>query len=328
VKAIFSIKGAKLAKQIAIMDHMIEISTRIFELGQKFLELKTIEKQKALQKDAVEVARKRLAYAKSRQSRGAATLLEVEESIHNLREAEALREKLAVERASIIESLKHFAGLEPELKLDVNSEEAGRQVLKDFNPKTVGLEQARANSLELKIQKKREKLQDWNVILAYSKYIPTLDIGVKTADLAQPKIEGAQQYVPYIGVQLPIWTVFKRSRNVLRQKRILRQIKAKTRIGEANLNIQLQEAQGKLQIAAIEMEVARSKEKLADLEVRQQEIRYKSITKPLSVLLDARFKYFEAKREMLSKIGEYELTALRICHISGQLFKRYVRVEP
>jgi len=331
LRSFFNLKARKEFTRIANTVHLITISEGIYKLAKKFIDLETNDKLDACQDELVATARQKLTFVQKRYSMGEETALGVEIAAQRLAMAQAEKEQRLAAQKAVLDGMKYFFGLKPIQRLDINFLDAGRQVLGRFDPVHADLKQVKANSLELKIQKLKEELQDWNIILAYSKYVPVLTFGVKTSDLTSPEspsYEGQQQFYTYVGANLVLWDGFKRSRNVSRQKKILRQFKAETKMKETDLVITWLKAQNRLREAEMKLLRARSLEKLARLRVKQAEISYNSNSRPFSGLLDSRIDLLEAKKKALSENHSYEFVALDIYHLSGELFKSHVNVAP
>ncbi|MCP4666675.1 MAG: TolC family protein [Deltaproteobacteria bacterium] len=328
IKSFFSLKAKELVKEIAILAHLQVIDKGVHKLAEKLLELDMLNRLAVGQDKVVALNRQHLTYVQKLHSTGAATLLQVQTAAQRLAVVQAEVEKLSATKSALLEGLKFSLGLKPIQRLDLNLKETRHQILGPFDPKNATLEQARSHSFLLKIQKQKEELQDWQIILAYAKYFPTINFGWRTSDLAQENVEGQQDFFAFVGADLPLWDGFSRYRNISRQKEKMRQSVNQTKVKDADFRRTWRAAQKELQEAEINMNLARISEKLARLEERQSEIRYKSDNLSLPKLLESRNKHLKAQTSTLSKTQEYEAAVLKIRHLSGDLFQTYVNVEP
>ncbi len=325
-KSYFSLKARKLITQIAILRHQAVISEGIHDLAKKFLEIDTLDRIMACQEKLVALNRQKLTFVQERHQVGAASLLEVRLAAQELELVQAERERIASSKASVRSGMYSFLGLKPAHRLDLNLREARRQVLGEFDPASASQEQAFSYSHELKIQELKKQLQELNIILAYTKYIPTLSMGVSTPGLTDSKREN--DYYVSVGASVPIWQGFSRSRDISRQRKILRQFETEAEVKEKQLGIQWQSTMRALRNTEIDLKVAQSSEELVRLKVRQSEIRYKSNTQPLSVLLNSRIAHLDAQKKRHWKKHDFYLSVLEIRHLSGDLFHSNVNVAP
>ena len=93
--AYFTLQAQKLVTQVAILTHLQMISLGLEHLGEFYLELDSLHKQAACQKDLVQVARENLTYAENRLSIGTGTSLEVKVARQQLELAVGEQEGIA-----------------------------------------------------------------------------------------------------------------------------------------------------------------------------------------------------------------------------------------
>jgi outer membrane protein TolC len=127
-----------------------------------------------------------------------------------------------------------------------------------------------------------------------------------------------------VGLDIPVWDGFKRIRNVSRQKTILRQIGLDKDMKEGDMADQWNTLQEDLKSAAGALKLAQSKEEVARLKERQAEIRYQSGGKTLDTWLDARNDAIEAQKITANKALEYDEYVLNLRKFSGDLGYSYV----
>ncbi len=325
LKSYFSLKARELITEVAILGHLNVIFNGIYDLAQKFLELEALHKAAAYGDKFVATAHEKLAFVEKRHNMGSASLLDVQVAAQQMAVARAERERLTDAHRLVLQEMRFFLGIKAGDKLDVDFEDARRQVLGGFDIKSAKLEQARANSIELKIQEVRKALQEWNITLAYAKYIPTLSFSVSTPDIAQSNLDGRDYYAS-INASMPLWEGMNRYRNIVRQKKIMKQIEADKEMKEGNLSIKWRTARSKLLNAEIDLKLAGSSEKLARLKEKQSKIRFNSNGRLLSTLLDSRMALIQEQKKVLSKTQNYVEALLAVRHLSGDLFNSHVKV--
>ena len=327
LRSYFTLKAQEQITRLAILAHLETIKEGIYRMAEGFIQLEHLEKVGSYQKKVEELAREDFDFVEKRHNLGSASLLEVQVAAQRLAVLQNEGEKLEIARASILDEFRGFLGVEEGGTINIDSTDASRQVLGDFDPATTSLEQAKTNSFLLTINKIKEKLQDWRITLAYSEYIPKISLTVKTPDVAQSSLQGTDYYAT-VNAQVPIWEGFKRSRDVTRQKKILKQFQSETEIKEGDISAEWQKAYRRLRNEEISLKLAESSEKLAGLKVQGTEIGYKSNQRTYSDLLESRIDHIRAQVNTLEKTKDLDLALLKLRHLSGDLFNSHVKVEP
>jgi len=317
----FLLQAQKMVTQMAIYGHMHTILQGLERVGKQFLELATMKRQAALQDDLVKACGDNLAYAANRLEIGTGTSLEVRVATQESESAKNEKERLEISQRRTLSSLKTFLGLKPEEPFNLDLHDASRQVLGSFNPAAATLEQAKDRSFELKIEKLRARMQEYNVSVAKTKVYPSILINAQTLNPLYSTSGG--MYVG-VGLDIPVWDGFKRIRNVSRQKTILRQIGLDKDMKEGDMADQWNTLQEDLKSAAGALKLAQSKEEVARLKERQAEIRYQSGGKTLDTWLDARNDAIEAQKITANKALEYDEYVLNLRKFSGDLGYSYV----
>ncbi len=317
----FLLQAQKIITQMAVYGHMVSILQGLQKVGNQFLELATMKRLAAVQDDLVKVSRDNLAYAANRVEIGTGTSLEVRLANQELEAAKDEKERLEISQRRTLGSLKTFLGLKPEDPVTLDLHDARHQVLGNFDPAAATLEQAKARSFDLKIEKLKTQIQEYNVSVAKTKVYPSILINAQTPNPLYTTSSGL--YVG-LGLDIPVWDGFKRIRNVSRQKTILRQIALEKDMKESDLADQWNELQEDLKGAAADMKLAQSKEEVARLKERQAEIRYQSGGKTLDTWLDARSDAIDAQKIAANKALQYDEYVLNLRKISGDLGYTYV----
>jgi len=321
LSSFFLLQAQKMLTQMAIYGHMESIIQGLERVGKQFLNLAVMKRQIAMQDDLVKMSRDNLAYAANRLNIGTGTSLEVRLATQELESAKNEMERLEIFQRRILSSLKTFLGLKPEEPFNLDLHDARRQVLGSFDPAAASLDQARDRSFELKIEKLKVKMQEYNVSIAKTRVYPSILLNAQTLNPLYSTSGG--MYVG-VGLDIPVWDGFKRIRDVSRQKTILRQIGLEKDMKEGDLADQWNTLQEDLKGAAGALKLAQSKEEVARLKERQAEIRYQSGGKTLDTWLDARNEAIEAQKITANRALEYDEYILNLRKISGDLGYSYV----
>ena len=320
--AYFSLQARKLATQAAILGHMGVISGGLQGLGNCYLQLDALQKQAGIQKDLIKLCQENLTYAENRVAIGTGTSLEVKMAQQQLQLARGGQEGIALAIKHTSTNLRYLLGWPANQDITPAFSDSRRQVLGNFNPATVTLEEAKTRSYELKGFEIYKQLQQYNIRLAIAKSLPTI---IYTAQTPDP-LSQSSSYGLYVGVglEIPVWDGFTRIRNVSRQKAVLTQIGAKKGEKENLLENKWFEAIGKMNEFSVAFKSAQSLEELARLKSQQQEVRYHSGEVPLSVFLESRIEVLKAQKTTLSFGVSYNQQVLKLRELSGDLGNTYV----
>lgn len=325
VENYFSLQARMVLTQMGILAHLQVISDFLERLGMGFLEIETLDRMMALQREIQGIAEQGLAYARSRWDSGGVSGLDVQMAERELELARLEADKLESAKATILEGIAGMVGL-GEKELVLNGEGARDRVLGPFDPVSVSLEEARRRSFELRIQSLKRELQEKNITLAYARFLPTFIWGVQTTDPFSVTDERGLFFS--VGLELPIWDGLKRYHNVSRQKTVLRQVEAEGRSKELGFDGKWSAARRKLEQTEAGLKLARSQESLAELKERQTAIGYNAGRQPFNVLAADRKALLESRRNVLTQVLERDKAVLTIRNLSGDLVREYVDTTP
>jgi outer membrane protein TolC len=322
VGAYFTLQAKKLATQAAILTHMGAISTGLQSLGSCYLRLDALHKQTGIQKDLIKLAQENLEYAENRVAIGTGTSLKVKMAQQQLQLAQGELEGIALAEKGTLANLRNLLGWPDNQSITPAFYDSRRQVLGNFTPTSVTLEQAKTRSYVLKSYEIFKQLQQYNIRLAKAKSLPNIIYTAQTPDpLSQSSSYGL--YVGF-GLEIPIWDGFTRIRNISRQKTILKQIGAKKGEKESLLENKWFNLLGNIQKTHVELKNAQALEELARLKSHQQEVRYHSGEVPLSVFLESRSEVLRARKNTIQRGVEYDLWVLEFRELTGDLGNTYV----
>jgi outer membrane protein TolC len=324
-EAYFTFQARKLITDMAIQAHLQIISDGLQRLGRIFLELESLGRLVSVQGDLLQVARQYLAYTEKRLSLGTGTSLEVKLAAQEMELVQAEKERLLASQRLLVENLRSFLGIKPSQEFTPDFKEARRQVLGQFDPAGVGLEQVMVRSHELKIQELKKQLQSYLITQAKTKLLPSILFGVQTPDPLS--LTDARGLYFSVGLEVPVWDGFTRWRNITRQKTILKQFGAERDVKEMDLSGKWRTALEEWRAAGAARKMAQAQEELGRLKERQGEIRYHSGGEQLPVFLDGRKGHLETQKLAVRKSLEYDLTVLNLRHLSGDLDHSYVQAS-
>jgi len=168
-------------------------------------------------------------------------------------------------------------------------------------------------------------MQEKNITLSYTRFLPVLTLGVQTTDPLSGEQESGLFFS--VGFELPLWDGLKRYHNVSRQKQILRQVDAESKAKDISFEARWTAAQRGLSDVAASLKIVHSQEKLAELRKRQTEISYNAGRIGLTDLLAVRRAVLENQKNLVRQSLEYDKSVLAVRALSGDLVRRYVDIK-
>jgi outer membrane protein TolC len=291
-----------------------------------FLELQALERIMVVQKESMRLSEQNLVYVQTRLESGGVSGLDLRVAEQEMEQARLELSKLEAAEATILEGLRGMLGFGVYDALKFNWDNAREQVLENFKPDDITLEEAHRASFDLRIQALKRELQEKNVTLAYTRFLPTFIWGVQTTDPFSSTEERGLFFS--VGLELPLWDGLKRYHNVSRQKTILRQYEAESKSKEVSFDSKWSAAQRKLEQTRASLKLAQSQQKVAELKERQTTISYNAGRQPLPTLAADRKALLESRKGVLSNALEHDKAVLVIRNLSGDLIRRYVDTTP
>lgn len=322
VEVYVNVQARKIITRIAVLVHLQAISDALQRLGIGYLELEKMENLEALQKEWIALARQSILFHRNRITTGGSSSLDLQWAEQELEVGDAEREKMVVARTTVLDGVKHLIGLQPDQMPDLSLHSVQEQVIDGFNPDMASLEEAKARSVDLKIQNLKVDLQKRNVTVAYARFMPNLLFGLTTTDPLSAQHDRGLFFS--VGFELPLWDGLKRLHNITRQKTILQQYHSENSLKETDLESKWKAAQEKLRSAKVQLKLANSQEKLASLRERQVRIGYNVGREDLATVLAEQRKHIEARKTVLTNQLEYEKAVLVLRNLSGHLLNSYV----
>lgn len=316
-----SLKAKKLITKIAVLAHLKVISAGLQRLGKAFLELDASQRLAQLQGTLVDLAQENLRYVRERQKLGEVTPMEVQIASQEVVVAQAERKTVEASQGQIREAIRNFLALESGQPLRLELNQTPRQVLAGFDPAQTSLEKAQDRDFDVRINQLSQELQSWRVALAKMKFMPSVNFIVETPDPVSSDINRGTFFS--VGVNFPIFQGFKRTRDIKRQKTILRQFASEEEMKATEIIQKWGEAEELLQTSATALELAEAQAELAELKERQAETLYRTGGENFSVFLAARQARIKAQKKAVQAALDHDLALLELRHLSGDLVYSY-----
>ena len=324
ISAGFSIKATKLVTEIAILGHMKTISEGLFKLGQMLVQLNLLDKLAVCQDELVAIENHEKNYLNNLLASGASNPLEIRIADQKLEISRLERDRIEAERIQIMDNLKAFLGVAPDQALKLNLENLKEQLLGHFSPTNVTVADVKTNSLDLKIQQQMEVISEYDVKLAWARFLPKFNMDVRTVDPIDTDDDDNSGMYTSVGFTWTVWDWGERWRNVDRKRAGVKKAQVKSNLISLKLGTDWRQEMAMQHRSLATLKVANAQVELAGLQKRQSEISYQAGSQPFPAYLQQIREYFNARKEALYKESEYVQSELDLRNLSGNLYKSYI----
>ncbi len=325
----FEVQARREMVNIAVLGHLKVIDKGLLRLGTDFLQLGLLKGQMDVIKEKEKLAAQYLDYAKTKATLDQGAGLDVKIAETKLSVVRAEEDKIKTTRSMITDDLKFILGVPFIQKVTLDTEDARRQVVGDFNPANVTDETLRSHSFDLKMHEYEKALQRKNIALSYVKFMPSFNFGFQTIDAlnsstSEEKDQGFPFY-PYVTFSVPLdwWT---KGRDVSRQYKKMGQLASEGKSKEFKLMSEFQQALAELRAANSEVTYAKANMDLAQLQAQQAQYRFENGQVEFDAIVDAMDNYLAAKQSLLLKELDRDTALLELRYICGDLQDRYINV--
>lgn len=316
LQAYFSIGAFKVMVERAALEHVKTINDGMYSLAQIYLSMQLWSRASLIHDEIIEASRQQKAFAVQRYNAGYGSTLDVLQAEREYENAINQKRKNETSHQRAFERLKSFLGAPREQALTLNLEDTVKQVTGEFNPRSITLETAKRNSLELQMRRLDKTLQGYQVRLAYAKFLPKYTLGLSREYSA---LSNSDVFVASVGLSIPVLDWGERYRGVIREKRRVVQAKAEERIKTLDFEHEFYTAKGAVDDASEELKVVATTKEIAGLERQRAEIMYRSGSIEFPEFTRTVERDLEARLVALSKEFEYDQAVLKLRYVSGDL---------
>lgn len=323
----FNHKAARLLQDIALSTHQMAVEKRGEQIGAALLRLDSLEKVRERQAANVDLAKQLTAFRRASQG-AAADRLETAKALHQERAAQAALDKTDASIASLLLSLKLMLGVDLDRQLKVRGESA-RDVLqseKASNSLATGdWAEVWEKTLEARITRVTLRLQDYNIMMAWAKYLPTVTMELITANPTSDyaTYSSKDDIFARIYFSLPLFDWGERSRGVDSAR--LQKAKAAQRgkLGRLSFSQQWNNQWLDMKLARANEEFAREKLSVARLEAEKAALEHASGNLPFDSVVSAKTQVINEEIALEEASLQLRINELSAWMLSGKFRKRF-----
>jgi hypothetical protein len=327
VAGFFTHKASLLMEDIALLTHKTALEKKAGRIGEAILSLQNREKLRDLQKTRLAQAKQFSAYQKAKEG-PIPNPLEQAKAEHFEKRIAAELEKTEASSASLLLSLKVLTGLDLDRKLSIDPASLNKMldadgasaVLTKHPWESVWLASPESTMFKLAL-----KLRDYDVMLSWTRYLPSVNMDVYAANPTSDYATYSTKDDIFLNITftMPLLDWGERERGLqgsrLRKLQELQRAKA-ARTGFA---AGWQEAWNEYRMAAGSYEAARNKVAALALDEQRAELQYRSGEVDFSVVDNIRTRLYEEELAMLDAEMQLKLREFFNWLLSGNFRRRY-----
>lgn len=325
VMTYFNHQVQRIMVNLAISTHRKAIGAAIKDIAEIYLKLEAQRQIMEAQKSMLPLAKKLSAYWKQVEAVDGRQGVSLTLARQKEREAELKIERTQVQDVMLRTKLKILAGVDANQKLNLDTSDAG-SILAKFDGKKMNWEERWPLTEDELLVRSQVKLQDYNIMVAWAKYVPDMSVSVNNnppAGQYQPA-RGQEDTFVHLTFDFPLLDWGSRYRGV----QTARMQKAKAFQEQARLrtkysNVWL-EAHQRLNLAETSLKLAKNTLEVAEMEAKEAEINFREGIDPFpavaarkETLITARIAYYQAELD-------FSIAKLDWMDVANSLQERYL----
>ena len=324
----FSHEASMIMQNIAILTHQKAIETMAEQIGEILLRLELQAAIRQKQEILPELARKAEAYWRTAKSDPEYDSIELARAIQKQKQSQAILDKTDAEMASQRLNLKLLLGLDPTHTLNLES-----SFPKMFNTKSMGFDQAGASNwepaweanTETRISQLSLRLQDFNIMLAWSRYLPEAGVDIFSGNPVSGYVDNSSEgdVFAVLKLSIPLLDYGNRSRGV--EEARLQKTKSKESVRQYRLNFAHRWTQADQRLNLLKATRALTEENLvlAKLEAKRATIEFESGQSSFAQVLEGQEKVTQEEIRVAEALFNLRRQKLNRHFMSGDFSHRF-----
>ena len=288
----FTYRAQRLMQDVALSTHQKAVEKRGEQIGVALLRLENLERVRERQAARLALTKQLVAFQQANQG-AAGDRLETASARHQEKAAQAALEKTDAAMASLYLSLKLMLGVDLDRQIKARGGSVGEVLQSDKASAALATNQWAEiwnASLDARIARATLQLQDYNIMLAWSKYLPNVTMEVVTAnpDSSYASYSSKDDVFVHLYFTLPLFDWGERSRGVDSARLQKSQAAQRGKLGRLTFAQQWKEEWLNMKMARADLDFARERLAVAKLEAQKASLQHASGEVPFNALVSAR----------------------------------------
>jgi outer membrane protein TolC len=327
VASYFTHKASLLMEEIALLTHKTALEKKAGQIGEAVLSLQSRQKLRDLQKARLEQAKQFSAYQKAKEG-PAPNPLEQAKAAHFEKRIAAELEKTEASASSLLLSLKVMTGLDLDRKLNIDPTSLNKMLDADSASAVLtkhSWESVWQASPESAMFKLALKLRDYDILLSWTRYLPSMSMDVYAANPTSDYATYSTKDDIFLNITftLPLLDWGERERGLQGSRLRKLQEQQRARAARTAFAAGWQAGWNEYRMAAGSYEAARNKVAALALDEQRAELQYRSGQIDFSVVDNIRTRLYEEELAMLEAETQLKLREFSNWLLSGNFRRRY-----
>ena len=326
VAAHFSYEARQLMEKLAVLTHCKAVENLAGRIGEVLVRLDTLDRMSVVQNRRPLLADTAVHYFSLLEPGQEEQSLEYARARQQVRVARAMVEKTKAEKRMLLSSLKLLLGIPPEEQLRVGGPGAIMEHLPDTDGNNAW-ETAWEDGVDKRMLEVGLKLQDFNILLAWSRFMPDTNLDVFTAN-ADSSFSGSSEDDVFTsaGLSFPVMDWGNRARGV--QEARLQKTHFAVRERQSRSDFAATWAHGRQEYEALLAEQALQEEnlELAKLETRKAKIEYENAVGTMSQVIEKEGREIDAEIRLVELQGHLNQWRIKAIIAGGYLTRNLVNM--
>ncbi len=323
----FTLAAREIITRIAMLEHLKATAQSLFSLADTLLQIVALDQKNTVYEKMRELSEKKLNYIRQRSQNGTAPPIELEIAAQEHTVVISEQQANTIQRDALLNGLCISLDIPDSGIFKFDSSLVLKQILGSSIPSASQKIPQPEDSIARQIAILKERLQEKRILLAYSKYMPDVTLGVRSPDVLNVSVNNEQNLFLYTGITLTLWDGKKRSRDITRQKMVLRQMKFKNRAIKNSASLEWFRATKEFSLAKSRNTLFLSSLKLKEIQIKKSESDYSSGSISLPELLSLQIDLLRNRIKAIEKNHSTNQAWLKLRHLSGQLLKDTLNIS-
>jgi len=324
----FTQKAQQVMSNIAVLGHRKAIGMAIQEIADSYLQMQAQKRISDERAKLPGIAQEATTYWKAMHASVGGHALDIDMALQNEKQLALQQDQTRHVEKMIHMRLKTLLGLSSEQPLATDLQDGSAAIFQDFDGRSLHWEDRWTLCEEYLSEKMAILLQDYNILLAWARYMPTISLALDNyppAGQAQPA-GGREDFFLHFNFDFTLLDWGRRYRGVQTarmNKAIAFQSLAEKRTKYENAWSQCRQ---EYEMAVTNRELAKGSLRSAELEEQKADIEYKGGDQPLPNLTTRKEAVIRARVSLIEAELAMQQAVLKWMHLAGILEERFMAV--
>lgn len=323
----FEHKAQQIMVNLAIATHRKAVGEAILNIAKAYVRLKAQREILEAEKALLPLGKDLITYWKQVEAIEGRQGVSLDMARQILRETELTVEKTNMQEVMDRTSLKVLAGVEPQQRLNVDTDNAD-DILAGFDGKALKWEDRWTATEDDLLLRAQIKLADYNIMLAWAQYVPAINMWVNNSPpegQSNPP-NGAEDTFLHFNFDFPLIDWGRRYRGVQTARMQKAQAFHELARKKTEYSNKWLEAEQRSSLANTELKLAQTRFDTAQMKYKEAKISFEEGTTEYPALYEMESEMLQARIALIQAELNYKLVQLEWMYVANVLQERFLGV--